>query len=49
LLATIERPGGIIAQLQQFISASIVARPSSDISLPATAVTLEPEVAQPVE
>jgi uncharacterized protein YlxW (UPF0749 family) len=49
LLATIERPGGIIAQLQQFISASIVARPSSDISLPATAATLGPEVAQPVE
>jgi uncharacterized protein YlxW (UPF0749 family) len=49
LLATIERPGGIIAQLQQFISASIVARQSSDISLPATAITLEPEVAQPVE
>jgi uncharacterized protein YlxW (UPF0749 family) len=49
LLATIERPGGIIAQLQQFISASIVARQDDDISLPATAVSLEPQVAQPVE
>jgi uncharacterized protein YlxW (UPF0749 family) len=49
LLAAIERPGGIIVQLQQFISASIVARQSDVISLPATAIPLEPQVAQPVE
>jgi uncharacterized protein YlxW (UPF0749 family) len=49
LLAAIERPGGIIAQLQQFISASIVARQSAEIMLPATASSLAPEVAQPVE
>jgi uncharacterized protein YlxW (UPF0749 family) len=49
LLAAIERPGGIIAQLQQFISASIVARQSDEILLPATAISLAPEVAQPVE
>jgi len=49
LLATIERPGGIIAQLQQFINASIVARQADDIALPATAMSLAPEVAQPVE
>jgi uncharacterized protein YlxW (UPF0749 family) len=49
LLATIERPGGIIAQLQQFIDASIVARQSTEIRLPATTVSLEPQVAQPAE
>jgi uncharacterized protein YlxW (UPF0749 family) len=49
LLATIERPGGIIAQLQQFIDASIVARQSTEIRLPATESSLTPQVAQPVE
>jgi uncharacterized protein YlxW (UPF0749 family) len=49
LLATIERPGGIIAQLQQFISASIVARQSEEITLPVTRISLAPTVAQPVE
>jgi uncharacterized protein YlxW (UPF0749 family) len=49
LLATIERPGGIIPQLQQFIDASIVARQSDQISLPATSGSLAPQVAQPVE
>lgn len=49
LLSTIERPGGIIAQLQQFIDASIVARQSDQIVLPATAVSLVPQVAQPIE
>ena len=49
LLATIERPGGIIAQLQQFIDASIVARQSNEVLLPATASSLAPQVAQPVE
>ncbi|MEP6470215.1 MAG: DUF881 domain-containing protein [Chloroflexota bacterium] len=49
LLSTIERPGGIIAQLQQFISASIVAQQSDQITLPATGTSLEPQVARPVE
>jgi uncharacterized protein YlxW (UPF0749 family) len=49
LLSTIERPGGIIAQLQQFIDASIVARQSVQIALPATLDSLQPRVAQPVE
>jgi uncharacterized protein YlxW (UPF0749 family) len=49
LLSTIERPGGIIAQLQQFIDASITARQSDQIALPATGASLEPQVAQPVE
>jgi uncharacterized protein YlxW (UPF0749 family) len=49
LLATIERPGGIISQLEQFIDATIVARQSDQITLPATTLTLMPSVAQPVE
>jgi uncharacterized protein YlxW (UPF0749 family) len=49
LLSTIERPGGIIAQLQQFIDASIVARQSDQIALPATLDSLEPQVAQPIQ
>ncbi|MGH2454874.1 MAG: DUF881 domain-containing protein [Candidatus Limnocylindria bacterium] len=49
LLATLERPGGIIAQLEQFINASIVATQSSEITLPATEVSLAPSTAQPVE
>ena len=49
LLSTMQRPGGIIAQLQQFIDASIVATQSSDIALPATDLSLAPQVAQPTE
>ena len=49
LLSTMERPGGIIAQLQQFIDASIIATQSTEITLPATDVSLVPQVAKPVE
>jgi uncharacterized protein YlxW (UPF0749 family) len=49
LLATMERPGGIISQLEQFINATIVARQSDQIALPATGLSLAPAVAQPVE
>jgi uncharacterized protein YlxW (UPF0749 family) len=49
LLATMERPGGIISQLEQFISATIVARQSEQITLPATSIPLAPVVSQPVE
>jgi len=49
LLATMERPGGIISQLEQFINATIVARQSERITLPATSLSLAPVVAQPVE
>ena len=49
LLSTIERPGGIIPQLEQFIDASIVASQSDDLELPATTTDLAPQVAQPVE
>ena len=47
LLSTIERPGGIIPQLEQFIDASIVASQSDDLDLPATQADLTPQVAQP--
>jgi uncharacterized protein YlxW (UPF0749 family) len=49
LLSTIERPGGIIPQLEQFIDASIVASQSDDLDLPATKADLAPQVAQPVK
>jgi uncharacterized protein YlxW (UPF0749 family) len=49
LLATLERPGGIIAQLEQFISATITARAVERLTLPATAVDLAPTVAQPAD
>jgi uncharacterized protein YlxW (UPF0749 family) len=49
LLAAIERPGGIISQLEQFIRATIVARQSERIALPATSLSLAPVVARPAE
>jgi uncharacterized protein YlxW (UPF0749 family) len=49
LLSTIERPGGIIPQLEQFINASIAAAQSDELELPATESDLAPQVAQPVE
>jgi uncharacterized protein YlxW (UPF0749 family) len=49
LLATLERPGGIIAQLEQFIDATIVATQTSDMVLPASETPLAPSVAQPVQ
>jgi uncharacterized protein YlxW (UPF0749 family) len=45
LLNAMERPGGIIAQLEQFIQATIVARQSDDISVPATEIDLQPATA----
>jgi uncharacterized protein YlxW (UPF0749 family) len=47
LLTALERPGGIIAQLEQFIQATIVARQADSIRLPATRIELAPTVAQP--
>ncbi|HSM38144.1 MAG TPA: DUF881 domain-containing protein, partial [Candidatus Limnocylindrales bacterium] len=37
LLSAMERPGGVIAQLEQFINATIVARQSNQIVVPPTA------------
>ena len=49
LAAALDRPGGVIAQLEQFISATITVTPATDITIPATALDLAPQVAQPVE
>jgi uncharacterized protein YlxW (UPF0749 family) len=46
LLTAMERPGGIIAQLEQFIQATITARQVDSISLPASALDLAPAVAE---
>jgi uncharacterized protein YlxW (UPF0749 family) len=47
LLAALQRPGGIVAQLEQFISATITITQTDTLRLPATAMTLEPEAAAP--
>lgn len=47
LLTAMARPGGIIAQLQQFIRATIVAREAESIRLPASGLDLAPVVARP--
>lgn len=46
LLNAMERPGGIIAQLEQFIQATIVATQSDDIQVPATTLDLQPTAGQ---
>jgi uncharacterized protein YlxW (UPF0749 family) len=46
LLNAMERPGGIIAQLEQFIQATIVASQSSDVRIPATGLDLQPASAR---
>jgi uncharacterized protein YlxW (UPF0749 family) len=46
LLTAMERPGGIIAQLEQFIQATIVARETESIRLPETGLDLAPASAQ---
>jgi uncharacterized protein YlxW (UPF0749 family) len=46
LLTAMERPGGIIAQLEQFIQATIVARQSESIRVPASEANLLPSVAE---
>ena len=46
LLTAMERPGGIIAQLEQFIQATITARQVDSISLPASSLDLAPAVSE---
>jgi uncharacterized protein YlxW (UPF0749 family) len=48
LLAALERPGGIIAQLKLFVSATIDVQQSTQVLIPATKVDLAPSVAKPV-
>lgn len=49
LLGAIERPGGIISQLELFIKATIQIRQAESLALPATTLALEPVVGKPVE
>lgn len=49
LSTALQRPGGIIAQLQQFINATIVISSADSLTLPATSVDLTPQAAQPAE
>ncbi len=46
LLSALQRPGGIISQLQQFVSATIDAQQSSTLHVPATRLNLAPTVAR---
>ena len=47
LLAALERPGGIVTQLEQFVSATITVSPSSTLRIPPTTRDLAPQVATP--
>jgi uncharacterized protein YlxW (UPF0749 family) len=54
LFAALNRPGGIVAQLEQFVSASIVVeeRKAADgrtLTVPATRIGLAPKVATPIQ
>jgi uncharacterized protein YlxW (UPF0749 family) len=49
LLSTLDRPGGIKAQLEQSVAATIVIEQRQQIEIPATERNLVPQVAQPVE
>ncbi|HET9498029.1 MAG TPA: DUF881 domain-containing protein [Candidatus Limnocylindria bacterium] len=49
LVAALQRPGGIVAQLEQFVSATITITQTDTLRLPATAADLVPEAANPVE
>lgn len=49
LLGAMERPGGIISQLELFIKATIQIRQAESVQLPASAISLLPVVGKPVE
>jgi uncharacterized protein YlxW (UPF0749 family) len=49
LVAALQRPGGIVTQLEQFVRATITVSPSATLRLPATDRDLIPEAATPVE
>jgi uncharacterized protein YlxW (UPF0749 family) len=49
LIAALERPGGIVTQLEQFVSATITISPAATLQVPATARNLAPEAATTVE
>lgn len=49
LVAALQRPGGIVTQLEQFVRATITVSPTASLRLPATGRDLTPEAATPVE
>lgn len=49
LLGAMERPGGIISQLKLFISATIQIRQTESIEVPASGVSLLPEIGTPAD
>ena len=49
LVAALQRPGGIVTQLEQFVRATITVSPSTALQLPATARDLTPQAAVPDE
>ena len=49
LVAALQRPGGIVTQLEQFVRATITVSQSEALQLPATARDLAPHAAVPVE
>jgi len=49
LLNSLNRPGGIISQLELFVAASIVASPEEHLELPGTRQDLAPKVVRPVQ
>ena len=49
LLGAMERPGGIISQLELFIKATIQIRQVAAVELPASDLSLQPVVGKPVE
>jgi uncharacterized protein YlxW (UPF0749 family) len=49
LLGAMERPGGIISQLELFIKATIQIRQAASVELPASSLSLEPVAGKSVE
>jgi uncharacterized protein YlxW (UPF0749 family) len=49
LVAALQRPGGIVAQLEQFVSATVTINQTDTLRLPATTMDLAPQAATPVE
>jgi len=49
LVAALQRPGGIVTQLEQFVRATITVSPSAELRLPSTERDLAPEAAVPLE
>jgi uncharacterized protein YlxW (UPF0749 family) len=49
LVAALQRPGGIVTQLEQFVSATITISPSTTLHVPSTGRDMAPVNAVPLE